>query len=150
MKFRSLVVWTQRQIIRLGMKMDRIFLLSPSFFALVGGTTLSLVIDLIKTSLSTPPAQANYALMMFLSISAMTISTGSLLFLSIKLDGIREKFAPADRRQLGIRGEDIHGKRTTWKQLWIAFLSACFFVCLGLAFLALGYFVSRNQGVMDC
>jgi ABC-type Fe3+ transport system permease subunit len=132
------------------MKMDRIFLLPPSFFALVGGTFLTVAIDLIKTLLSAQETQTNYIRMMLLSISAIAISTGSFLFLSMKLEGLRAKFPRYELHEAGIRGKDKRGKQTDWRQLWYAFLIGFFFVCLGFASLALGYFVFRNQGVVDC
>lgn len=150
MRPRLVLEWTRRQITKLGMKMDRIFLLPPSFFALVGGTFLSIAIDLLKTLLSAQETQINYVRMMLLSISAIAISTGSFLFLSVKLDGLRGKFPVSDLHEAGIRGGDSRGKRTVWRQLWYAFLIGFFFVCLGFTSLALGYFVFRNQGVVDC
>lgn len=113
---------------------------------------LSIVIDLLKTLLSTPPRQINYTIMIFLSILAITTSMVSFLFLSVKLDGLQRKFAatPADFHKFGIRGEDDKGKRTVWIQLWFAFLVGLVLLCVGLTFLALGYFVFRNQGVVDC
>lgn len=149
MKPRSVLEWTRRQMTDLGMKMDRIFLLSPSFFALVGGTTLSIAVDLLKTLLSVPLTQINYARLMLLSVSAIAISTGFFLFLSVKLEGLRRKFPEADFHA-SIREEDTSGKRTEWRQLWSVFLVGSLSLCLGLTFLAVGFFVFRNQGVVDC
>jgi hypothetical protein len=130
--------------------MDRIFLLPPSFWALVGGSFLALAIDLSKTLLSAQETQISFILMMLLSIFAIALSTGSFLFLSIKLDGLRARFPRYELHEAGIRGKDEHGNRTDWRQLWSAFLIGILSACLGFAFLALGYFVFRNQGVMDC
>lgn len=148
MRFRSLPLEARKKLTDLGEKMDRIFLLSPSFFALVGGTMLSIVIDLLKTLLSTPPRQINYTVMILLSNLAIATSVVFFLFLSVKLDELHRKFDASDFHKLGIRGEK-GGKRTA-RQLWFAFLAGLILLCLGLAFLTLGYFVFRNQGVADC
>lgn len=152
MRFRSLLLKARQALTDLGEKIDRIFLISPSFFALVGGTMLGIVIDLLKTLLSAPPRQINYSLMILLSILCFATTMVSFLFLSVKLDGLNRKFAatPNDLHKFGIRGEDDKGKRTVWLQLLFAFLIGLVLLCLGLAFLALGHFVFRNQGVVDC
>lgn len=148
MRLRSLLLKTRQKLTDLGEKMDRIFLLPPSFFALVGGTMLSIVIDLLKTLLSAPPSQINYTVMILLSILAIATSVVHFLFLSVKLDELHRKYDASDFLNLGIRGQE-GGKRIAIK-LRFAFLAGLVLVCLGLTFLALAYFVFRNQGVVDC
>lgn len=149
MRFRSFLAEARDRITELGERMDKVFLLPPSFFALVGGTFLSIAIDLTRTLLSAPENQANYIRMILLSISAISISTGSFLFLSVKLEGIRGKTPLHDLLENGIRRTE-KGKRSNRRQLWFALMIGSFSAGLCLFSLALGYFAFRSQGVVDC
>jgi hypothetical protein len=131
---------------RLDESSDRFFfLLPPSFYALVGGTLLSVVIDLIRTlvSIQTQVTQ-NYTQMRSLAIPAISISATSFLFLSMKLEGLRTEYAM--RELLKAIKTRKHDKKHLRLALLIGFLGLGF----GLIALILGYFMSLNQGVVDC
>jgi hypothetical protein len=88
--------------------------------------------------------------MVLLSISSISISMGSFLFLSVKLEGIRGKTPLYELLEAGIRRKDESGRRTDRRQLWCALMIGIFSICLCFISLALGYFAFRSQGAVDC
>jgi hypothetical protein len=109
-------------------------LLSPSFFALVSGTLLGIAIDLFKSIFS---VQGKESFTRFTMFSFVTVSVICFLYLSLKLEQLREETT------LGDRLDRIRVDVPLRHSLWLAFLLGLINLGLALASMALSYITLR-------
>lgn len=122
------------------MEKDRVFLLSPSFFALISGTLLSILIDLFKSLFFIQERQ----IYLVFSIVTLIISFGCFLYISLELEQLREKTALSDLL------EKIRVATPLRRKLWLTFLVGVICLVLALVSMALGYIVLKYEGAMGC
>jgi uncharacterized membrane protein len=106
-------------------RIDRAFLISPSFYAVISGAFIGVAANLFTGLISIQEGFIRTSI--WLAIFSLLVSSGSFLYICIVLEPLQESF----------RGKDLRSKiETRRKRLWPSAFVGCASFIMGVILLA--------------